>query len=342
MKLDIGLDIAGEYVVEREIGEGEMALVYLVSHLSTGTPWALKVVKTNHESLKERLQQEAKVHIQLSHPNIASMLDIVEGDGFLGLVMEFIEGETLDVWLRTHRPSQAESLQIFKALLSAMEYAHQKNIIHRDLKPSNIIMQKQDDKWSPKILDFGIAKAISDTGNNLTQTGTTMGTPGYMAPEQIRDAKHVDQRADIFSLGALFYEILTGSPAFQGDNNFDLINAVVSEPHRPILFFFDDCPENIIQLIDLSLSKDPNQRIASCSAMKELLEATPSLVIETKAPTLEPEFSAFMISPNAEKPPEQNSPTKDFSSEIKHSQGKSPLIGIVLVIVVCVGYLLLN
>jgi serine/threonine-protein kinase len=223
-----------------------------------------------------------------------------------------------------------------------MEYAHQKNIIHRDLKPSNIIMQKQVDKWSPKILDFGIAKAISDTGNNLTETGTTMGTPGYMAPEQIRDAKHVDQRADIFSLGALFYEILTGSPAFQGDNNFDLINAVVSEPHRPILFFFDDCPENIIQLIDLSLSKDPNQRIASCSAMKELLEATPSLVIETKAPTLEPGFSAFMISPNAEKPPEQDSPTQDFSSEIKRSKGKSPLIGIVLVIVVCVGYLLLN
>ena len=336
MKLDIGLDIAGEYVVERELGEGEMALVYLVSHLSTGTAWALKVVKTHHESLRERLQQEAKVHAQLSHPNIASMLDILEGDGFIGLVMEFVEGEPLDVWLLTHRPSQAESLQIFRELLSAMEYAHQKNIIHRDLKPSNIIMQKQSDKWSPKILDFGIAKAISDTGNNLTQTGTTMGTPGYMAPEQIRDAKHVDQRADIFSLGALFYEILTGSPAFQGENNFDLINAVVNEPHRPIIFFFDECPENIAQLIDQALCKDPNQRIASCSAMKDLLETAPEPVAQAEAPASMP--SSVMIAPNAETSPI----LEDFSAEIERSQGKSLIIGIVLVIVVCVGYLLMQ
>ena len=285
MKLDIGLDIAGQYVVERELGEGEMAMVYLISHLATGTPWALKVVKTGHADLKSRLQQEAKVHKQLSHSNIAAMLDILEGDGFIGLVMEFVDGETLDQWLRSHRPSREEAFQIFKELLDAMTYAHKKNIIHRDLKPSNIIMQKQGDAWIPKILDFGIAKAVQDDGNNLTQTGTAMGTPGYMSPEQIRDAKNVNQKTDIFALGAIFYELLAGAPAFQGKNNFELINAVVTQPHRPIDFILHDIPDNIIQIIDGSLEKDPARRFHSCEEIQNLLEGTPTSITEEEVTT---------------------------------------------------------
>ena len=307
MKLDIGIDIAGEYVVERELGEGEMAMVYLVSHLATGTPWALKVVKTGYANLKDRLQQEATVHKQLSHSNIAAMLDIIEGDGFIGLIMEYVEGETLDIWLRSNRPSREESIQIFGELLDAMNYAHEKNIIHRDLKPSNIIMQKQGERWTPKVLDFGIAKAVQDDGNNLTQTGTAMGTPGYMAPEQIRDAKNVNQKADIFALGAIFYELLAGAPPFQGKNNFELINAVVTQPHRPIDFILHDISDNIIQLIDKSLEKDPNQRISSCKEMLNLLKATPEKQ-EPSAPEVFVEetkrTSSFQdISPADEAPP---------------------------------------
>merc|ERR1711991_968951 len=137
------------------------------------------------------------------------------------------------------------------------------------------MMQKQGENWIPKILDFGIAKAIQDDGNNLTQTGTAMGTPGYMAPEQIRDAKNVNQKADIFALGAIFHELLTGDQAFQGSNNFELINAVVTQPHRPIDFVIDDISDNIIQLIDGSLEKDPNRRISSCKTLIDLLEQTP-------------------------------------------------------------------
>jgi len=318
MKLDIGIDIAGQYVVERELGEGEMAMVYLVSHLATGTPWALKVVKTGHDGLKDRLQQEATVHKQLSHPNIASMLDILEGNGFIGLVMEYIDGESMDEWLKNHRPSREESIQIFRKLLHAMNHAHQKNIIHRDLKPSNIIMQKEGDSWSPKILDFGIAKAIQDDGNNLTQTGTAMGTPGYMAPEQIRDAKYVDQKADIFALGAIFYELLAGAPAFQGRNNFELINAVVTQPHRPIDFILYDISENIIQLIDGTLEKDPNQRISSCQELLNLLDNTPKQEEAKPQVNTEPQLTSQKknagvdISPAEEKlsPPKSSPPPK--------------------------------
>ena len=271
MSFKAGRDIAGKYIVEKEIGEGGIAVVYKVSHNRLKIPRALKVLKISHPKLRERLEKEAELQAKMSHPNVVSVLDVVEVDGCIGLILEYIDGMALDEWLLKYRPSLDEAQSIFLEILDALEEAHILGIIHRDLKPSNILMQNTRKGWTAKVCDFGLAKALEENDSRMTKTGVTMGTPAYMAPEQIRDSKNVDQQADIFSLGAIFYELVTGTKAFKGSDTLELLNAVANVPHLPPQNFLKNIPHRFEEAINGSLEKKTAKRISDCHTLREIL-----------------------------------------------------------------------
>ena len=204
MHITIG-DIVERYQVESMLGEGGMAVVYAVRHTTLGTKHALKLLTLSNPKIRERLIREGKVQAGLQHPNVVTVTDVLDVDGAPALLMEKIDGPDLQTWLHEHTPDLNQARHVFDCILSAMEHAHSLNIVHRDLKPANVLMaQNHQGQWIPKVTDFGLAKALArDADPSSTRTGQPMGTPAYMSPEQVRDAKNVDQRTDIFALGCI-------------------------------------------------------------------------------------------------------------------------------------------
>ena len=229
MELTTGTVIE-RYRVDQRIGSGGMAVVYRVSHTTLATCHALKVLTLGGPRIQERLIREGRVQAGLEHTNIVRVTDVLEINGSPALLMELIDGPDLDTWLRDHEPSAELGIQIFEGILRGVEQAHALEIIHRDLKPANILMARDDaGQWLPKVTDFGLAKALEqDKDASQTRTGRPMGTPAYMSPEQVRDAKNVDRRTDIFALGCILYELLCGRRAFEGADTLDVFNQVVA------------------------------------------------------------------------------------------------------------------
>ena len=202
----------GKYKILRLIGEGGMASVYEGEHEKLGTKAAIKVLNpilSANKQIHERFANEAKLMASLNHRNITKVIDYEETDTTMAIVMEFLEGEDLSDYIRRKgRVSDEECKGLFAQILPAFGYAHKHGIIHRDIKPSNIYILKDG---TVKILDFGIAKIFGE-GNEMTQTGTQIGTPVYMSPEQVRAEKGIDKRSDIYSLGVTLYYALNGTP----------------------------------------------------------------------------------------------------------------------------------
>ncbi len=259
----------GKYVIESELGEGGLAVVYKVRHATLDTPFAVKILKVTLPSLQDRLIVEGQLQAQLQHPNVVKVTDVIKVDGFPALVMEFIDGIALDDYLNESTPSVQQAEELFLQVLDAVDEAHERGIIHRDLKPANVMMQRTRTKWIPKVCDFGLGKNLEKEGQ--TRTGQQMGTPAYMAPEQIRSTKDVDQRADIFSLGAILYELLTGHRAFQASNTLDLLNAVASQPHATPRLYVQDLEERYVQAIDGALTKNAEFRIPNCATLRRVI-----------------------------------------------------------------------
>ena len=259
----------GKYVIDSELGEGGLAVVYKVRHATLDTPFAVKILKVTLPSLQERLITEGQLQAQLQHPNVVKVTDVIKIDGFPALVMEFIDGIALDDYLNESAPTPKEAEEMFLQILDAVEEAHDRGIIHRDLKPANVMMQRTKTKLIPKVCDFGLGKNLAKEGQ--TRTGQQMGTPAYMAPEQIRSTKDVDQRADVFSLGAILYELLTGHRAFKGANTLDLLNAVASQPHATPRLYVQDLEERYVQAIDGALTKNAQFRIPDCGTFRQVL-----------------------------------------------------------------------
>ena len=257
-----------KYVIEKLLGEGGMARVYKVRHEVLDIPFAIKIPKSLHSSTVDRLTREAKIQAKLRHPNIISVVDMLDVDGLPCLVMEYVNGLTMGDWLQNKKPSLRDVDSIFLQIIDAVNAAHDLNVIHRDLKPSNILIETLPDRLYVKVCDFGVAKALEATEVSFTRTGVTLGTPAYMAPEQVRNAKNVDQRADIFSLGTLLYELLTSQQAFIGSDTLDLLNAVASNPHIPLHRYVADLPKRLSFAVDGALQKKPEQRIPNCNALR--------------------------------------------------------------------------
>ncbi len=298
------------YRVEALIGQGGMAAVFRARHLSLDSQHAIKVLFITAPQIRERLLREGKVQAQLRHPNVVSVTDVLEVQGAPALVMEYIEGPALDAWLQSHKPTIDEAMWLFRGILRGVSAAHDRGVVHRDLKPANILLSRTNEGIVPKVTDFGLVKSVTDQKGH-TQTGMALGTPEYMAPEQIRDASDVDQRADMFALGCILYELVCHKRAFGHADKMSTFNAIVAGEYEPPRRHVSDLPNEIAEAIRWCLEVDRVKRIGSCNELFDLLYEDTSvgrLGPPSQAPSLldigtEAEAIHFTTSPSPAKGP---------------------------------------
>ncbi|MCB9677217.1 MAG: serine/threonine protein kinase [Alphaproteobacteria bacterium] len=278
MDLSAGTLISDRYTVEEVIGEGGMAVVYRARHAQLGTLHALKVLSLTSRAVRERLLQEGRVQARLRHPNIVAVTDVIEVNGQPGLVMELVEGPSLDDLVKQQKLTIEQADAIGRGVLAGVAHAHAHGLIHRDLKPANVMLQITADGLVPKVTDFGLAKiAAGDDTKARTRTGATMGTPQYMSPEQIHDSKNVDARSDVFAVGAILYELVTGERAFDGDNLLEIFARVANAEYTDPRSLRPDLPERMADAILRSLVIDPDARVPSCKELFALWTAGESM-----------------------------------------------------------------
>lgn len=279
----VGTILNERYRVEQLLGEGGMGAVYLGRHVLIGKKVAIKFLHSafsRNESVVRRFMREAKVTAEIGHANIVEVLDFgISPSGEPYLVMEYLEGESLsDLLKRTGPVSTDAAVGIMIPVLRALEAAHNKGVVHRDLKPDNIfVIPNQDELPTVKVIDFGISKRSTAEDEKLTQTGTILGTPAYMSPEQVRGASDLDHRTDLYAMGVILYEMLTGALPFKGQNYNEILLKVVTEPPRPASELNSDLPQEVLAIIDRALSKDPGERHQSAAEMIEALGALTNL-----------------------------------------------------------------
>ena len=267
------LEIPG-YEVVRELGEGGMCVVYLARHKAFGETVAIKVLHdifSRREEMRKRFLNEARILHDLDHENIVKVRDFIEFGGRVALVMDYIEGKTLDhvIGRETGPIPHEKALPLFQQLLDAVGHAHSKGVVHRDLKPSNVIVS---DDGKAVVTDFGIAKVIGTAG--MTRTGTKLGTLYYMSPEQVRGAKDIDHRTDIYSLGMTLYEMLAGRLPFDVDDEtseFDITQKIVFEDHEPPDRHYPHIPESLVKAVSCATAKAPDDRFKSCASFSTAL-----------------------------------------------------------------------
>ncbi|MBW1878329.1 MAG: serine/threonine protein kinase [Deltaproteobacteria bacterium] len=249
-----------------------MGEVYKVVHLERGTVHALKYLPLANSKIRKRLLREADLQTQLAHQNVVTLTEVLDIEGDPGLVMEYVDGPPLSLWLRERRLTLEEAEALFIGVVSGVAHAHRRGLVHRDLKPSNILLARTPDGMIPKVADFGIAKALSGDHEKLTQSGHSLGSPAYMAPEQIQNAHEVDQRADMFSLGCLLFELVCGVRAFQGEDTLEVLNAVAQGNYVHPTQVVPDLPGRIVDSIVRCLAQDPKQRVQTCEELLEILD----------------------------------------------------------------------
>ena len=263
--------LAGRYTIERRVGEGGMATVYLARDVKHNRRVALKVLKPDLGAIVgvERFLSEIEVTANLQHPNLLPLFDSGAADGLLFYVMPYVEGESLRA--RLDREKQLpidEAVRIATAVAGALDYAHRQGVIHRDLKPENILLHD----GQPLVADFGIALALSNAGGNrVTQTGLSLGTPQYMSPEQATGDRAIDARTDIYSLGALTYEMLTGDPPHTGSSSQAIIARLLTERPRSVRASRANVPAHVEAAVEQALEKLAADRFATAKEFAEAL-----------------------------------------------------------------------
>jgi predicted ATPase/Tfp pilus assembly protein PilF len=267
VELHIG-SMVEDYCVEGLIAEGGMSLVYLVRHTKTGTLHALKVLQHQSKSIRARLQQEGRLQRLLIHPNVVPVSEVITVGHTPALVMDYVAGPDLAELIAIKRLSERQVDAIATGILRALIAAHANGMIHRDLKPSNILMAIGEEELTPRITDFGLAKVLdADEDKQLTRSGVVMGTPSYMAPEQIWDARSVDARADIFSVGVILYELLSGTRAFEGQHSVAIWAKITSGAFVPLSVLRPDLPISMIQVVHRAMAIDQAQRTPDAEAL---------------------------------------------------------------------------
>ncbi len=263
--------LSDRYRIERELGAGGMATVYLADDLRHGRKVAIKLLHAELSAVlgPERFLTEIKTTAGLQHPHILPLFDSGSADGLLYYVMPYVEGETLRHRLiRERQLPVADVVRIATEAADALEYAHQHAIVHRDIKPENILLQG----GHALVADFGIALAVVQAGGSrLTQTGLSLGTPQYMAPEQATGEKNVDARADVYALGAVTYEMLAGEPPFTGPTAQAIVAKVITERPRPLREVRDTVPPHVAAAVQSALEKLPADRPAGAAAFARML-----------------------------------------------------------------------
>jgi Tol biopolymer transport system component/tRNA A-37 threonylcarbamoyl transferase component Bud32 len=267
----LGTALADRYRLERELGQGGMATVYLAADLKHDRQVAIKVLRPELAAVlgAERFVVEIKTTAALQHPHILPLFDSGSADSFLYYVMPYVEGETLRTKLdREKQLGLEEAVRITTEVADALDYAHRHGVIHRDIKPENILLHD----GRPMVADFGIALAVSAAaGGRMTETGLSLGTPHYMSPEQATAEKHITHRSDIYSLGAVLYEMLTGEPPHAGTSAQQIIMRIVTEKPRPVSEARALVPPNVAAAVTTALQKLPADRFDSAKAFADAL-----------------------------------------------------------------------
>ena len=276
--------LANRYAIQREVGRGGMATVYLAQDLRHRRPVAVKILHPHLAASvgPERFKREVEIAARLSHPHILTLIDSGEVEGLLYYVMPFIEGESLRGRLDRERQLPiSDALEITRHVATALGYAHARGVIHRDIKPENIMLHEGE----PMITDFGIAKAVSGaSAEQLTQTGTVIGTPAYMSPEQASGDADIDGRSDQYSLACVLYEMLAGRPPFTGPSPQAIMMKQFAEPSPSVCKTRPEVPETLDRALMKALAKAPAERFGSAL---EFAQALPSSVA-TAPPGLPP------------------------------------------------------
>ncbi len=268
------------YRIEKLLGQGGMGEVYLGVHTEIERKVAIKVISPHlarDERIRERFRREALILSRLNHPNIVQLYDFWDRPEGLFLIMEYVDGISLDRYI--HRVVRGPlpvklAIDLFLQVLEAFQYAHEQGVIHRDIKPSNILIGRDKDHYFVKVLDFGIARILAGDGTrderqkDLTMTGTTLGTVAYMSPEQIKakSSADIDHRSDIYSLGIVFFEMLTGQPMYDRSelSEFDLLLKIAMEPPPSLLSVNPNLPPELDAILQKALAKSPKDRYQSC------------------------------------------------------------------------------
>jgi eukaryotic-like serine/threonine-protein kinase len=286
--------LAGRYTIERELGRGGMATVFL-AHDREGAEVALKLLNPDLGSTigGDRFRREIRVATQLQHPNILGVLDsgvspIPAGLDLLWFTMPYVRG--VNVWERFEQTgafAPDEVVRIGRAVADALEYAHGKGVVHRDIKPDNILLEGE----RVLVADFGVARAVSEVHEKLTATGMVVGTPTYMSPEQATGEREIDGRSDIFALGCVLYELLAGEAPFDGPTpQAALMRRFTGPPRslRPVV----DVPEALEAAVLKALARDPKDRYPTAAAFSEALTGRPA------APPPEPQATEPQATPS--------------------------------------------
>jgi serine/threonine protein kinase len=332
--------LIGQYRILRTLGAGGMGTVYLGEHLLLGRRAAIKTLLPSLSSQREivdRFFTEARAISAISDPGVVQVFDFgYHVDGTAYIVMELLEGETLAARLdRLERLPLVESLRLARQLASSLAAAHEREVIHRDLKPGNVFVIRDAEVPGgerTKILDFGVCK-LGDADASATQTGTMLGTPVYMSPEQCRGAGHVDPRSDVYSLGCVLFHMVTGRPPFDCEAVGDYIAAHLKEPAPAPSSIADAIPPEVDAVLARCLAKEPDQRFSSMTDLQKELEHVLAIVSDHGVAAPEPPHamtalgegfqSAFDV--NAEERAGETPPPSGGRSWFVDSQLPAPL-----------------
>ena len=263
--------LSANYELDREIGRGGMGIVYKAKDRRLKRPVAVKLLPPElafRSEIRSRFLKEAETAAQLSHPNIVPIYSVDERDGLVFFVMAFVEGENLAVRLHSQgRLDADETRRILKEVAEALAYAHERGVVHRDIKPDNILLCTDDDS-RVMVTDFGIARAVTDGADSrLTATGMAIGTPAYMSPEQSMGERDIDGRSDLYALGVVGYQMLSGELPFNASSTPALLVKQISERPTPVDVHRPDAPPDLARAVMMLLEKEPANRFPTADAL---------------------------------------------------------------------------
>src|SRR5213593_4105579 len=268
--------LAGRYAIERELGAGGMATVYLARDLKHDREVGLKVLRPELAAVlgAARFLQEIRISARLDHPHILTLIDSGESEGFVWYVLPYVRGESLRNKLtREQQLSIEETVRIATQVASALDYAHRHGVIQRDIKPENILLHEGE----AMLADFGIALAVREAGGNrLTETGLSLGTPQYMSPEQATGEHQLDARSDIYSLGAVLYEMIAGEPPFSGATTQAVIAKLLTERPTRLRVIRSAVPPGVEEAVTRALEKTRADRFRSAAEVVDALSRRPA------------------------------------------------------------------